>query len=422
MYKIAETFVGAGGAHIGFHKAGFESRYVLDIDESSIETLKYNNPDMLKNAYVEINDILKVDGKEILQKGKLKQGELDLFFGGIVCKGFSLAGERSPNDERNYFYHKQIELASIIKPKLSIIENVKGIIFSKVLSPSTPDNIKKEVDDLWQDLENYKGKKSHLRKIDKLSEEYEDFGLKLKNRKKQLIRDLEEKGYFISVIKDIQKAYNEIGYRVQYEVLNSSWYGSATKRERVIIVAIRNDIPGEFEFPKIRHFEKGRKLPQKNIKADNVIKPYITVKDALEIIDQKYDDPDNIPMSHKAQTIERFKYIPQGKNIVDVMDSVPNHLSVSSFYSRGNTMRLDPNKPSPTLVPGHSNFPVHPFEDRSITVREAAVITGFPKKYKFFGTHTKRCELVGNAVPVHLAEAVGLSAKSFLDNYSQSKT
>lgn len=46
-------------------------------------------------------------------------------------------------------------------------------------------------------------------------------------------------------------------------------------------------------------------------------------------------------------------------------------------------MRLNGNQPSPTLVPGHSNFPVHPKYHRSITVREAATITGFPLNYKF---------------------------------------
>ena len=77
-------------------------------------------------------------------------------------------------------------------------------------------------------------------------------------------------------------------------------------------------------------------------------------------------------------------------------------------------MRLDDNQSSPTLVPGHSNFPVHPFEHRSITVREAATITGFPIDYKFFGTHTKRCEQVGNAVVVQMAEALAESCKKIL--------
>ena len=78
-------------------------------------------------------------------------------------------------------------------------------------------------------------------------------------------------------------------------------------------------------------------------------------------------------------------------------------------------MRLSRNTPSPTLVPGHSNFPVHPTEHRSITVREAAVISGFPMDYKFFGNHSKRCEHVGNAVPPDLGYAIAKSCIDLLD-------
>lgn len=104
-------------------------------------------------------------------------------------------------------------------------------------------------------------------------------------------------------------------------------------------------------------------------------------------------------MNHAEKTVERFKYIGQGENLAEKIDLLPEDLKISKFYSRGSTMRLDGNKPSPTLVPGHSNFPIHPTEHRCITVREAATITGFPTDYKFFGSHTKRCEQVGNAVP-----------------------
>ena len=79
-------------------------------------------------------------------------------------------------------------------------------------------------------------------------------------------------------------------------------------------------------------------------------------------------------------------------------------------------MRLDDREPSPTLVPGHSNFPVHPHEHRSISVREAAQITGFPLNYKFFGNHTKRCEQVGNAVPVLLAKIIATGIKKVLES------
>ena len=95
------------------------------------------------------------------------------------------------------------------------------------------------------------------------------------------------------------------------------------------------------------------------------------------------DDIDNMPMNHNEKTVRRFKYIPEGKSIVTVMDKLPEDLRISKFYSRGCTMRLARDKPAPTLVPGHSNFPVHPWEHRSITVREAATIMGFPLDYKF---------------------------------------
>ena len=106
--------------------------------------------------------------------------------------------------------------------------------------------------------------------------------------------------------------------------------------------------------------------------------------------------------------------IPEGNNIADVIDDIPDELKISAFYSRGNTQRLSRNLPVPTLVPGHSNFPIHPWEHRSITVREAATITGFPLNYKFCGSHTSRCVQIGNAVPVHLSYNIALSIKKLL--------
>ena len=122
-------------------------------------------------------------------------------------------------------------------------------------------------------------------------------------------------------------------------------------------------------------------------------------------------------MNHAKKTVDRFKYIKEGGNITEIMHLLPDELKISNFYSRGNTMRLHMDKLTPTLVPGHSNFPIHPKENRSITVREAAVITGFPMDYKFFGNHSKRCEHVGNAVPPPLAEAISSECVVLLKKY-----
>ena len=100
MYTIFETFVGVGGSHLGFKNNGFVSKYVNDFCHEAIESLLFNNPEIEKTALVDETSIVDVNPQEILEKVNMKVGELDVLFGGIVCKGFSLAGERSPNDLR----------------------------------------------------------------------------------------------------------------------------------------------------------------------------------------------------------------------------------------------------------------------------------------------------------------------------------
>lgn len=417
-YTIFETFVGAGGSHIGFKSEGFESKYVNDFCNECLETLLYNNPEIAKTAFVDNSSILDINLDEIAEKTGLNSKELDVLFGGIVCKGFSLAGERSPNDERNYFYRKQLEIVEKFKPKISVIENVPGIQHAEVLKSDVSNNIKLKVDELWQNIENYKGQKANLRKNNKITSTFEEKGKKLRKEKEEFIDYLRNKNYLISVFKDIEDRYHKLGYKTYKKLLNAASYGAATKRERIIIVAVREDINIEYFFPPPSHIDNYLKNKYIDQYLDNVIyERSKSVNDALSKIDYNKKDNDNIPMCHNPKTVERFKYIPEGKSISEFIDELPPELKISKFYSRGNTMRLDGNKPSPTLVPGHSNFPVHPVQHRSITVREAACITGFPMNYIFFGSHTKRCEQVGNAVPPPLAKAIAHSIKKLLDEY-----
>ena len=200
-----------------------------------------------------------------------------------------------------------------------------------------------------------------------------------------------------------------MGYNVYCKVLNASDYGSYTKRERLILVAVRNDIKNEYKFPEPTHSDEDNLLPRKNV-----------LNDALNLLDIKNinslkNDIDNQPMNHNKKTTDRFSRIPEGKSIKDVINELPEELKISSFFSRGNTQRLDRNKCTPTLVPGHSNFPIHPWEHRSITVREAGLITGFPNDFKFHGYHGSRCTQIGNAVPVHLSDAIAKSVIKILE-------
>lgn len=420
-YSILETFVGAGGSHLGFMMENYRTVYVNDFVDECLETLKYNNENLIEEgAIFDDTPIEKLNPVTIRQKTNMDVGELDVMFGGVVCKGFSLAGDRSPNDPRNTLYRSQLDLVKEFMPKISIVENVPGIINAKILSNDVPLEIKKDVDELWGKLARYKGEKANLRKQNRLTEDFENLGNSLKKQKKHLLQKLEKSGYLISVLEDLKRIYSTIGYRVQHKVLNSAWYGAATKRERVIIVATRNDIDIKFHYPQPQYMDS--KIMKKGMEKYIGLPNPRTVNDALNTIDyegmnSEENDADNIPMKHKDKTVRRFRFIPEGDSIANHINELPDDLKISKFYSRGSTMRLAGNEPSPTLVPGHSNFPVHPRKDRSITVREAATITGFPLNYKFFGSHSKRCEHVGNAVPPALAQAIAKECTIFLDKY-----
>ena len=184
-YSIFETFVGAGGSHLGFKNNGFKSVFVNDISTDCLKTLIYNNPEIEKTAVVSNEDIVKLDGNKILKEIKMNPQDLDVMFGGIVCKGFSLAGEKSPNDPRNVFYHYQLDLVNIIKPKISVIENVPGILSAEILKRDCPKEIRDEVDELWQKLENYKGYKANARKSNKVTKELDDEGKLLRKQKEE---------------------------------------------------------------------------------------------------------------------------------------------------------------------------------------------------------------------------------------------
>jgi DNA (cytosine-5)-methyltransferase 1 len=78
--------------------------------------------------------------------------------------------------------------------------------------------------------------------------------------------------------------------------------------------------------------------------------------------------------------------------------------------------RLHRNKPSSTMVPGHNAFPVHPWLNRTLTIREAARIQTFPDNYEFFGPIIKQGLQVGNAFPPMLAQLIAERLKRIVSN------
>ena len=289
-FTIVETFVGCGGAHLGFKNNGFKTLLVNDIDKNMIDTLLLNKCVDKDNTFV--GPIQKLTNEMLDNKIK---NNVDVLFGGIVCKGFSLAGVRNPFDIRNYLYKEQLRLVEKLRPKVSIIENVVGIkkmvLYKKCEETA---DVFKTYTDLSDKNKNLNGQKSARRKI---NQDYSDILETINKNKKEmsiLIKSIESHKY--NVLDDIKNKYQDLGYTFYSKLLSVDDYGGYTIRKRFIMVAVRNDIKKTYVYP-TPHTTKYK------------------LKDALDKLDLIHvnnpsNDRDNQPMKHKEKTINKIvKYL-----------------------------------------------------------------------------------------------------------------
>lgn len=114
-FSVVSLFAGAGGLDMGFHNKGFHIKWANDIDADACSTHR-----LWSDAEVVQGDIGKIDVDKIPRSG--------VIIGGFPCQGFSLAGPRKINDERNGLYRFFVNLVEKKKPYMFVAENVKGIL------------------------------------------------------------------------------------------------------------------------------------------------------------------------------------------------------------------------------------------------------------------------------------------------------
>lgn len=174
-YKTIDLFAGVGGLALGFEMSGFETVLANDFDKDASNTFRLNFP---KTKFIE-GDIRNVTSSEI--KKLLKDLEIDVLMGGIPCQSFSMSGRRirkgidNSDDPRHFLYKEYFRILDTLKPKIAIIENVKGILSS------------------------HDG----------------------------------------AILKDILYSFKERGYKADYKLLDASDYGVPQARQRVFIIANR---------------------------------------------------------------------------------------------------------------------------------------------------------------------------------------
>lgn len=268
--------------------------------------------------------------------------EVDLLSGGYPCQAFSYAGHKMGlEDVRGTMFYYYAKILSQLMPKVFLAENVKGLV-------------------------------SH------------DDG---------------------KTLQSMIEVFSSIGYTVKWKVHNAVNYNVSQKRERIIIIGVRNDLVDKTEFKFPMEYE---------------YKP--TLKDALK----------DVPSSDGAKYPEKkrrvLELVPAGGCWVNLPEEVAKEYMGASYYSgggkRGMARRISWDEPCLTLTCSPAQKQTercHPDETRPFTTREYARIQSFPDDWFFEGSISQVYKQIGNAVPVELAKAVGLSIVDFLNRVENIK-
>lgn len=119
--RVVDLFSGCGGLTYGFFKQNFEIVESVEFWKPALETynLNFNKNEIPKDI---------TNPETITNIEKNHKNNIDLVIGGFPCQGFSMAGKRSQDDERNQLYKYTIEVIKKVNPKVFVLENVKGIL------------------------------------------------------------------------------------------------------------------------------------------------------------------------------------------------------------------------------------------------------------------------------------------------------
>lgn len=187
----------------------------------------------------------------------------------------------------------------------------------------------------------------------------------------------------------LQEQLCALGYSLEAKVLDACDYGVAQRRRRLIVLGARG----------------GRRLSLAEPSSQR-----LTVRDALALLTTQPgssgDALHDLPVRHSAHVHAIIRAIPEdGGSRTDLPQNMQLrcHMSTDGFSDVYGRMRWD--APSPTITSGCFNPSkgrfLHPTEHRAITLREAAVLQGFPADYVFFPEHGKEAvaAMIGNALP-----------------------
>lgn len=285
-----------------------------------------------------------VEGDIVEQNFSHLSGKVDLLTGGFPCQPFSTAGKKlGLEDIRGTLVFEMIRVMKEIQPKVFLAENVSG----------------------------------------------------LKN---------DDNGRTIEIIKNL---INDSGYTiVEEDIYKAILYKVPQKRERLIIIAVRNDLKDKLIYEKPSPYHS-----------------LMTVRDALKKGSlYNTDVPTSEGQSYPKRKAEILSHVPEGGYWRDLPLELQKEYMKGSFNlgggKTGMARRLSWSEPSLTLTCSPAQKQTercHPEENRPLTIREYARIQTFPDDWVFEGSTSEIYKQIGNAVPVNLAACLGRAIVKMLN-------
>lgn len=217
-----------------------------------------------------------------------------------------------------------------------------------------------------------------------------------------------------NILHQALKRVEDSGYFIHEKVLDAQDYGVPQRRKRVVIVGERKDhLAPLFEYPE-PHKER------------------VTVRDTIGNLPEPPADGTEHPgiSQHRrdrlsAKNIERLQHLQPGQG----RDFLPPELladchkvSSSKIGHRNVYGRMPWDDVAPTITARFDSFTRgmfgHPEQDRSISLREGALLQTFPADFTFCGNKVEVARQIGNAVPVNMAKAVGIQIIKCLEKWN----
>ena len=449
-----ELFAGCGGLGYGFHKEEFTMVCANEL-EAVIATSYQRN---FAGTTVIAGDITKPEIKKQIYECFNEEVECDVILGGPPCVAYSMSGHRNSRDPRGQLFNDYVTVVKELKPKVFIMENVKGILTIMHDKP-TLTKAEQKLADKYYKLEADKIKYAELKKNlvfnnskaesevkaaaepdPKAAAESEakaaaepESKAKTKTKTKAKTKKTKAKASDVSppLVEDAKPAaqeseeYKKNEANIKENKKNIKNMASELGKFRMKVTDIIKDkfkdigytvkmellkasnfgVPQNRErviFIGVRNdIEKDIKYPEATHNADGSDgkKKHQTVKEA---IDDLKDSPENkethqIYTKHSEAFTEKIKNTKLGESV--------NKKYTEAFF------RCSPDKPSNTVKENHGGVFVHYEKNRVMTPRELARLQSFPDDYRFNGTKSSVLVQLGNAVPFGLSHAIAKEIK-----------